>query len=123
VARQAKPKYPVNKRAVDAIRRGQARKGWDDVQLAEAVGTSKQAIGQVLNFKTQLSELLADMLRAVGEPDYLAHDLPEDEIELLEALRRAKKKLPREQADKLRRRFVRDIDGEIALSERDQTEK
>jgi hypothetical protein len=122
VARQARPKYTVTQRAVDAIREGQAELGIDDVQLALAVGISKQAVGKTLTLIGKRSAYLADMLEVVKKPRYLALDLTPEQVRLLGAYERARKALPKEQAQTLVSEFDRDVDREIALTEKKKSE-
>ncbi len=111
-----RPKYPVTERVVDAIRRGMARKGWTDAKLASEVGTTRQAVGQILSRISQRSEFLTDMLKAVGEPAYLVFDLSDMDVEML-ALSKQLAALPVD----LQREFIAEMKrraaGELARVE------
>lgn len=109
----SRPLYPVTDRALEAIERGLARKRWTDADLARELGTTRQAIGQIRSKKTQRSELLADILRAVDEPTYLALGLSDLDIELLELGKQIATLAPQDAralVDELKRR----TEGELA---------
>ena len=102
-------------RVVEAIRRGLARKQQSEAWLAERVDSTRQAVGQILSLVTKRSELLVDMLRAVDEPAYLALDLSEIELALLD-LSREFQDLSPEQCERLIEEFQRRVRGERALA-------
>ena len=66
--------YPVTEYAVVAIEEGLERVGKSQADLARELDVTPQAVNRILRLREKSGncEFLADALRAVGEPEFLA---------------------------------------------------
>lgn len=65
-------RYEITDAVLDALERGRKRKGWNHQQVADAAGVSKQLYSQIRKRKNKSSSKIVQLLRAVGEPEFLA---------------------------------------------------